>query len=162
MEEIQFRRSQLLIHNPSKRPPPAKTGAMTGEKTKGRKRHIVTDAMGNLLGVRVHAANIHDTKGGIETLERALKNYPNITNVSADQGYRGTFRRYFEESVNIKVQISPRIKNTFEVQPQRWKVERTFAWFQSFRRLSKDYEIRIICAEKMCVIAHSCTLLKRF
>ena len=33
---------------------------MTGEKTKGRKRHIVTDTMGNLLCIHVHAANIHD------------------------------------------------------------------------------------------------------
>jgi len=29
-----------------------------GEKTKGRKRHIVVDTMGNLLSVVVHAANI--------------------------------------------------------------------------------------------------------
>ena len=36
-----------------------------GEKTKGRKRHIVTDVMGNLLCIHVHAANIHNTKGGI-------------------------------------------------------------------------------------------------
>ncbi|MFR6400009.1 transposase [Ruminococcus sp.] len=38
---------------------------MTVEKTKGRKRHIVTDTMGNLLCIHVHAANIHDTKGGV-------------------------------------------------------------------------------------------------
>ena len=41
--------------------------AMTAEKTKGRKRHIVTDTMGNLFCVHVHAANIHDTKGGVYT-----------------------------------------------------------------------------------------------
>jgi len=34
-------------------------------KIKGRKRHIVVDAMGNLLAVTVHAANIHDTKSGL-------------------------------------------------------------------------------------------------
>lgn len=36
-----------------------------GGKTKGRKRYIVVDVMGNLLSVIVHAANIHDTKAGI-------------------------------------------------------------------------------------------------
>ena len=46
-----------------------------GEKTKGRKRHIVTDTMGNLLCVHVHAANIHDTKGGVFTFEKALYKY---------------------------------------------------------------------------------------
>ena len=51
---------------------------MTGEKTKGRKRHIVTDTMGNLLCIHVHAANIHDTKGGVYTFEKALYRYPTI------------------------------------------------------------------------------------
>ena len=51
---------------------------MTGEKTKGRKRHIVTDTMGNLLCIHVHAANIHDTKGGIYTFEKALYRYPTV------------------------------------------------------------------------------------
>ncbi len=43
---------------------------MTGEKPKGRKRYIVTDTMGNLLCIHVHAANIHDTKGGVYTFEK--------------------------------------------------------------------------------------------
>ena len=38
---------------------------MTEKKTKGRKRHIAVDTMGNLLAVVVHVANIHDTKAGI-------------------------------------------------------------------------------------------------
>lgn len=45
---------------------------MTGEKTKGIKRHIVTDIMGNILAVNVNAANIHDTNGGVFTFEKAL------------------------------------------------------------------------------------------
>ena len=49
-----------------------------GEKMKGRKRHIVTDTMGNLLCIHVHAANIHDTKGGVYTFEKALYRYPTI------------------------------------------------------------------------------------
>ena len=28
----------------------------------------------------------------------------------------------------------------FEVLPQRWIVERSFGWMNSYRRLSKDYE----------------------
>lgn len=34
--------------------------------------HIVTDIMGNILAVHVHAANIHDTKGGVFTFEKTL------------------------------------------------------------------------------------------
>ena len=39
-------------------------GAGLTGKTKGRKRHIVTDMMGNILAVIIHAANIHDTVSG--------------------------------------------------------------------------------------------------
>lgn len=100
---------------------------MTEEKTKGRKRHIVTDTMGNLLCVHVHAANIHDTKGGVYTFKKALYNYPTIVGVQADQGYIKNFKNTFEIFHNIKVDISPRIKNKFEIQPVRWVVERTFS-----------------------------------
>jgi transposase len=31
----------------------------------------------------------------------------------------------------------------FKVLPRRWVVERTFAWFNKYRRLSKDYELSI-------------------
>ena len=112
------------------------------KKTKGRKRHIVTDTMGNLLCVNVHAGNIHDTKGGVYTFEKALYRYPTLIGVRADQGYRGTFKNTFEIFHNIRVDISPRIKNEFEIQPVRWVVERTFGWMTWSRRLSKDFEIR--------------------
>lgn len=48
--------------------------------------------MGNLLCVHVHAGNIHDTKGGVYTFEKALYRYPTLIGVRADQGYRGTFK----------------------------------------------------------------------
>ena len=135
---------------------------MTEKKTKGRKRNIVTDTLGNLLCVHVHAANIHDTKGGVFTFEKALYRYPTIIAARADQGYRGTFKNAFEMFHNIRIDISPRIQNTFEIQPLRWKVERTFSWFQGSRRLSKDYEIKAVHAETICIISHINTLLRRF
>ena len=79
---------------------------MTGEKTKGRKRHIVTDTTGNLLCIRVHAANIHDTKGGIYTFEKALYRDLTIQAGCADGGYRGTFQNTFDEFHNIRIDIS--------------------------------------------------------
>ncbi|WP_407636446.1 hypothetical protein [Holospora undulata] len=40
-------------------------------------------------------------------------------------------------------------------------VERTFAWLNHFRRVSKDYEIAIATDENMSMIAHSMILLRR-
>ena len=134
-----------------------------GEKTKGRKRHIVTDIMGNLLAVHVHAANIHDTKGEVYTFEKALYHYPSIEAGCADEGYRGTFKNTFEIFHNIRIDISKQIKPVFEVMLKRWRVERTFSWLGHSRRLSKDYEIQTVYAEAMIIIiSHFHTLLKRF
>ena len=49
-----------------------------GKNIKGRKRHILVDTIGNLLGVVVHAANIHDTKAGIMVVDKSLQIYPTI------------------------------------------------------------------------------------
>ena len=117
--------------------------------------------MGNLLCVNVHEANIHDTKGGVYTFEKALCHYPTITGVCADNGYRGTFKNTIELFHEIKVDISPKIKNKFEIQPLRWIVERTFSWFGNSRRLSKDFEIKTFYQENICIISNLATLLHR-
>jgi len=64
-----------------------------GEKTKGHKRYIVTDTMGNLLAVVVHATNIHNTKAGIIAAKRAVEKYPSFQRFCADVGYRKTFKK---------------------------------------------------------------------
>jgi len=132
-----------------------------GKKVKGRKRHIITDTMGNILAVLVHAANIHDTKIGIYPAKKAYDKYPTIKRFCGDEGYRKTFVNDIWEWLGLGVDISKRIKPTFEVLPVRWIVERTLAWIANSRRLSKDYEIRSAIAENMIFISHSHTLLKR-
>lgn len=120
--------------------------------------------MGNLLCVHVHAANTHDTKGGVFTFEKALYRYPTIQAGCADGGYRGIFKNTFEEFHNIRIDISMQLKEqkVFQVIPKLWIVERTFSWLNHSRRLSKDYEIKTVYAEAMCIIYHFYTLLRRF
>jgi len=134
---------------------------MVGKKVKGRKRHIVTDVMGNLLAVVVHAANIHDTKSGINPARQALERYPTIEKFCADEGYRKTFELEVAQELGLGVDISKRIKPEWEVLPKRWVVERTFAWLNGFRRLSKDYEITISSEETNVIISHLAILLRR-
>ena len=118
--------------------------------------------MGNLLSVLVHAANIHDTKSGILVARDAFTKYPTIQRFCADAGYRKTFEQDVVRELGIGVDISVRIKPEWEVLPKRWVVERSFAWLNNSRRLSKDYEISLSSAQAICTIAASRTLLKRF
>ena len=135
---------------------------MAGKKVKGRKRHIVVDTMGNLLAIIVHAANIHDTKSGINPAKRAYEKYTTIQKFCGDDGYRKSFEEAVLEQLGLGVDISKRIKPEFEVLPLRWKVERTFSWANHSRRLSKDYEIKTVHEENMFIISHLHTLLKRY
>jgi transposase len=133
-----------------------------GKKVKGRKRHVVSDTMGNLLAVKVHAANIHDTVAGEAVFKVAYAKYPSIKGCAADAGYRKTFVNALKE-ISIPVDIIEKIMpKVWSVLPIRWIVERSFGWSCHSRRLSKDYEISCESAENMLMISHLATLLRRF
>jgi transposase len=63
-----------------------------------------------------------------------------------------------EKGVDISEKIIPK---EWRVIPKRWIVERTFAWLNNSRRLSKDYEITTSSSRAMVIISHIHTLLKR-
>lgn len=133
---------------------PVMSVGFTGEKKiKGRNRHIITDTMGNMLHVKVHAANHHDTKAGCDVAKRVIEKFPSVKGISGDAGYRGTFVEFVENKLRRNVEISHKIKDEFAILPKRWVVERTFAWFGIARRLGRDYEIRNHMAENFCRIA---------
>lgn len=111
------------------------------------------DTLGNLLAIIVHAANVHDTKGGCEVLKQASEKYPEIEAFSGDSGYRGTALDFVEKVLGLQLHISQKIKDVFAILPKRWIVERTFAWLGNYRRLSKDYEKLILSAENMVRVA---------
>ena len=134
---------------------------MGEKKVKGRKRHIVTDTQGHVLHVKVHAANIHDTVAGCDVFEEALKKYPSLKGVCADAGYRKTMEEFVEKILKKTIEISERITPGWVILAKRWIVERTFAWLNPFRRLSKDYEISTKSAENFVMIAHSMLLIRR-
>ena len=136
--------------------------ALTEEKKFGHKRHIITDTLGCLLAVKVHRANLHDTKAGIFPAIQACLKYPTIQAFCADAGYRKTFITNVETIFGLKVDISPKIKAVgFHVIPKRWVVERTFSWLLNSRRLDKDLEKTVASAEAVIKISHFHTLLKR-
>ena len=141
--------------------PQKKEDLTGGKKIKGRKRHIVTDTEGHILHASVHEANIHDTVAGCDVFAKAVEKYPSLQGVCADAGYRKTMENFVRDTLKRTIEISTRISNEWAVVAKRWIVERTFAWLNHFRRLSKDYEISVAAAENIIMIAHSMLLLRR-
>ena len=134
---------------------------MAEKNVKGRKRHIVTDTQGHPLAIMVHPANENDGMKGCDVFEQAVNRYPSIEGVCADGGYRGTFVGYVSEMFCVAVDIVLSIPKTFQILPKRWVVERSFAWLNGFRRLSKDYEILTDSAVALVQLAFSHLFLKK-
>ena len=126
---------------------------MGEKKVKGRKRHIITDIEGRLLHVKVHAANIHDTKSGCDLFEGVKEKFSDLKGFSADSGYRGTSVKHVQKKMRLKIEISKKIKDKWSVLAKRWIVERTFAWINNFRRMAKDFEILTCSAENFIRIS---------
>ncbi|WP_204368397.1 transposase [Neosynechococcus sphagnicola] len=62
--------------------------------------------------------------------------------VWVDQGFIGAnFARVVNQLTGAEVEVIGRHSAEFEILPKRWMVERTFAWWNSCRRLSQDYEV---------------------
>jgi transposase len=55
----------------------------------GRKRHVLTDTLGLLLAVSVHAASVQDRDGAEALLREARQSFPFIERIIADAGYQG-------------------------------------------------------------------------
>ncbi|MDR2086446.1 MAG: transposase [Dysgonamonadaceae bacterium] len=45
--------------------------------------------------------------------------------------------------------------------PKRWIVERIFSWFESYRRLSKDYEVDTVSSKTMVYLTMIQIMLNR-
>ena len=64
-------------------------GFDAGKKVKGRKRHILTDTTGLLVGAIVHEASIQDRDGAAMLLASVRHSHPWLRHVFADGGYAG-------------------------------------------------------------------------
>jgi putative transposase len=79
-----------------------------------------------------------------------------------DQGFSGEkFARVIQELIGAKVDVVCRTEPGFQVLPKRWIVERTFAWWNQYRRLSKDYELLPEMSESMIYTVMIRLMLKR-
>ena len=132
-------------------------GFDAGKLVKGRKRHIVTDTLGLLIAVMVHAADIQDRDGAPRLLASIRKAFPWLRHIFADGAYAGPkLKGALEKIGDWTMEIIKRsdAAKGFELLPRRWVVERTFAWLGRCRRLAKDWEKSIESARAWIFIAH--------
>ena len=134
-----------------------------GKKTKGRKRHIIVDTMGLLMAVVVHAANIHDSKAAPFVISELKFRFSRLVKIIADGGYCGELIENTKKAFGWILEVVLRKDDSpkFQVIPKRWIVERTFAWFESYRRLSKDFEFHTDTSQAMIQLAMIKLMLNR-
>lgn len=139
-------------------------GYDAGKKVKGRKRHIVTDTDGRLVGLEVHAADVQDRDGAVDVLAAIRTLYPWLRHLFADGGYQGDKLREAAAAFGrwtIEIIKRSDAGGGFTVLPRRWVVERTFAWLSRCRRLAKDFEATIESAVAWIFVAHIRLLTRR-
>ena len=112
------------------------------KQVKGRKRNVMTDTLGLILFVVVCAASIADSDGAEYILNETEGQFPRLRTILVDQGYKSWLVEFAKRWFNIIVDSvnRPLEQHEFVVQPQRWKIERTFGWLDWSRILGKEYE----------------------
>jgi putative transposase len=136
-----------------------------GKKISGRKRHIIVDKLGSLLVVVVSVASADDGTFAPEVLGRLTAEHrTRLVNVWADGKYRNHhldgWLKESEVGYAIEVVGRPAGSVGFVEQPQRYTVERTFAWLGRYRRQSRDYERFTGSSEAMIKVSSIHRMLK--
>lgn len=114
------------------------------KKAKGRKRFILVDVLGLLLGVDVAPSGTQERGRARPLLEPALPWLCTLRKLWVDGGYSGLeFAGWVSQQapqLDVEV-IKPSDDMTgFHVLPKRWVVERTLGWLMKHCRLVRDYE----------------------
>lgn len=134
-----------------------RVGYDAGKKIKGRKRHLLVDTLGLVLGVVVTAASVPERQGAQVLLSRVLGWFSWLRRMWVDGGYSGPDFAQWVRGLRPKLQVEvvKRSDDTsgFTVLPKRWVVERTFGWLMRHRRLVRDYERQETSAEAWIYIA---------
>ena len=109
----------------------------------------------------MHGADIQDRDGAKNVLAKAKAKYP--VKFFADGGYSGALQNWCFLTLGTLLAIARKIVDQvgFKVIPKRWIVERTFGWFNNFRRMSKDYEHNHKTSEHILYINMITIMLKR-
>jgi len=92
-----------------------------------------------------------------------LKYFSKLILIWADSAYAGKLIDWVKDRFMCKLEIIKRTDDMkgFVLLPRRWVVERTFAWLNTYRRLSKDYERLTNTSENFIYLAMIRLMLRR-
>ncbi|WP_229312217.1 transposase [Larkinella punicea] len=137
-------------------------GLDAAKKVNGRKRQIIVDTGGRLWNVYVHAANQADSQAGVNVLKGIESWSQRLQKVLTDSAYEGLFADVVkQQQLLFEVSSKPFWIKGFVPLRKRWVVERTFAWLNHFRRVTKDYEQTTASAEAWILWANCALMLNR-
>jgi putative transposase len=138
-------------------------GYDAGKQVKGRKRHLLVDTLGLVMAVVVTAASCSDPAGARLVVRRLGGACKKLRLIWVDGAYRGQVVEWVRTHCWFRLQpvLRSETQKGFVVLPRRWIVERTWAWLNQYRRLSKDYEVLPTSSEAMIYIAMIRVMLRR-
>jgi len=114
------------------------------------------------LAVIVTEANFPQRLGGAVVVLEAAEATENLVIIWVDQCFSGeNFSRVIQKLCAAKVDVICRSEPGFQVLPKRWLPTRTFAWWNQYRRLSKNYDLLPEMSESMIYTVRIRLMLKR-
>jgi putative transposase len=115
-----------------------------------------------VLALVVWPANRSDRAGGNRLLELLGEQFPRLAHLWADSAYQGLVGwAWALGGWLLEIVKGPAKQACFEVQPHRWIVERTFAWWENYHRLNREYELLPESSENLIYAAMIHLMLKR-
>ena len=135
-----------------------------------------------MLACHVGVANLNDKTVFQTLLDKFTTCFQGVKKIWADRGYQSgdlKLKCLNDDQIDLDIVKRPRARNRvrvieghavdlskivdsgFKVFPKRWIVERTFAWINRCRRLSKEYEYLPTTSESRIYLSMIRLMLKR-
>lgn len=141
-----------------------RAGSEGAKRKRGSEVHIAVDTLGQLLALRVTAAN-EQARAQVGALVEQVREVTGGSVEIAFVGQGDTGEQAAQDAgrhgSRLEVGKLPEAKKGFVLLPRRWVVERSFAWTTRFRRLVRDYERLPETLAGLHFLAFAILMLKR-
>ena len=141
-------------------------GFDAGKLVKGRKRLVLLDTLGNVVASWVVPAGESDAATAIAIWDAVAAQQPllgQVKVVMGDSSFAGLFADHLRQRYGLRFEKPVHIvlkKKNFCIHKKRCLVERTLAWLSANRRLSKEYDRLLTCANAWLTWANIRRILK--